>query len=66
LRNPEAARVFAGMVEHLGGGGPAISAAQRGAIHADVVAAFRAAFLVIAMFTATGCMLAYTNPLRRI
>ena len=66
LRNPDAARVFSEMVEHLGGGGPAISAAQRGAIHADVVAAFRAAFLVIGVFTATGCVLAYTNPQRRI
>ena len=66
LRNPQAAHVFAAMVEHLGGGGPPISAAQRGAIHADVVAAFRAAFLMIAVFTASGCLLAYTNPLRRI
>jgi EmrB/QacA subfamily drug resistance transporter len=66
LRNPEAARVFAEMVEHLGGGGPAISAAQRGAIHGDIVAAFRAAFLLIGLFTATGCVLAYTNPQRRI
>ena len=66
LRNPEAARVFAGMVEHLGGGGPAISAAQRSAIHADIVAAFRAAFLLIGVFTAGGCVLAYTNPQRRI
>jgi len=66
LRNPEAARVFSEMVEHLGGGGPAISAAQRGAIHADIVAAFRAAFLLIGVFTAGGCVLAYTNPQRRI
>lgn len=66
LRNPEAARVFASMVEHVGGGGPAISAAQRSAIHADIVAAFRAAFLLIGVFTAGGCLLAWTNPQRRI
>jgi hypothetical protein len=66
LRNPEAARAFAAMVEHIGGTGPAISAAERDAIHGDIVAAFRAAFLLIAVFTATGCALAWTNPQRRI
>ena len=67
VRNPEAARVFAAMVEHLGGGaGPAISAAQRAAMRDDIVGAFRAAFTVIGAFTAAGCLLAYTNPQRRI
>jgi EmrB/QacA subfamily drug resistance transporter len=64
IRNPEAARAFAMMVEH--GQAPALSAAERGAIQADIVDAFRAAFLLIAAFTAGGCLLALTNPLRRI
>lgn len=64
LRNPEAARVFALMVEH--GQAPALSASQRAAIQADIVGAFRAAFFLIAGFTTAGCLLSLTNPLRRI
>jgi EmrB/QacA subfamily drug resistance transporter len=70
LRNPEAARVFAGMVEHghgIGAGiGPALSADQRAAIGADIAEAFRVAFLTIAAFTTAGFFLALTNPLKRI
>jgi predicted MFS family arabinose efflux permease len=66
LRNPNAAHVFAEVVQHLGGGGQPIPAAQRGAIHADVVAAFRAAFLLIGGFTTIGLVMAYTNPQRRL
>ena len=40
LRNPEAARVFASMVQHAGTG-PALPAAQRLAIQADIRQAFR-------------------------
>lgn len=64
MANPEAARVFAVMVEH--GPAPALDAAQRLAIHGDIVDAFRAAFLLIAGFTAVGVVLALTNPMRRI
>jgi hypothetical protein len=64
ITNPEAARVFAVMVEH--GHAPVLDAAQRAAIRADIVDAFRAGFLLMAGFTALGCVLALTNPLRRI
>jgi EmrB/QacA subfamily drug resistance transporter len=65
LRNPEAARVFAGMVKH-GGSGPALSAAQRIAIEGDIRNAFATAFLTMGAFTTGGFFLALTNPLRRI
>jgi EmrB/QacA subfamily drug resistance transporter len=64
MRNPEAARVFAIMVEH--GQTPALDAAQRAAIRADIVDAFRAGFMLMAAFTACGCVLAVTNPMRKI
>jgi EmrB/QacA subfamily drug resistance transporter len=64
IRNPDAARVFAIMVEH--GQTPALDAAQRVAIRADIVDAFRAGFMLMAVFTAVGCALALTNPMRKI
>ncbi len=66
LRNPQAAGVFATMVEHGHAGGTALSAEQRVAVQADIVDAFRAAFLTMAAFTTSGFFLALTNPLRRI
>ena len=35
-------------------------------VHAEIVSAFRAAFLLIAGFTATGVVLAWTIPARRL
>jgi len=64
VENPEAARVFAVLVEH--GAQAGLTAAQRAAVEADIAAAFRAAFLLIAIFTTGGLVLAATNPLRRI
>ncbi len=64
MRNPDAARVFAIMVQH--GQTPALDAAQRAAIRADIVDAFRAGFMLMAVFTAVGCVLALTNPMRKI
>ncbi len=64
MRNPEAARVFAIMVEH--GKATALDVAQRAAIRGDIVDAFRAGFLLMAVFTLAGCVLALTNPMRRI
>jgi len=64
IRNPDAARVFAIMVEH--GQAPALDAAQRAAIRAAIVDAFRAGFMLMAVFTAAGCALALTNPMRKI
>ena len=66
ISNPEAARAFATMVEHVGGGAPPLSAAQRVAIMPDIVSAFHAGFLLMAAFTAAGLLLAATNPLRRL
>jgi hypothetical protein len=66
LKNPEAARVFAAMVEHPGNVGPALAGPQGAAIQADIREAFRAAFLLIAAFTAVGFILALSHPLRRI
>jgi predicted MFS family arabinose efflux permease len=66
LRNPEAARVFAAMVEQGVSAETLLSGAQRAAIQSDITIAFRAAFLLIAGFTAAGFFLALTHPLRRI
>lgn len=66
LRNPEAARAFAAMVEHARHVGPALSPIQQASIQTDIADAFRVAFFVIAAFTASGFFLALTNPLRRI
>jgi EmrB/QacA subfamily drug resistance transporter len=66
LKNPDAAHVFAAMVEHAGSGGPALGGAQRAAIQADITLAFRAAFLLIAGFTTVGFFLALSHPVRRI
>lgn len=67
LKNPEAARVFAVMVEGGGASGmPLMTSANYATAQADIADAFRAAFLFIAGFTAAGFFLALTNPLRRI
>jgi EmrB/QacA subfamily drug resistance transporter len=66
IRNPEAARVFAAMIEHVRHVGPPLTPVQVAAIQADIAVAFRAAFLLMAAFTIGGFFLALTNPLRRI
>ncbi len=66
IRNPDAAAVFAAMVEHAKNAGATLSADQRAAIAGDIASAFRAAFLLMALFTTGGFFLALTNPLRRI
>jgi predicted MFS family arabinose efflux permease len=65
IRNPESARVFGMMVQHAGQAGVALPAVQA-ANQDDIRDAFRAAFLLIALFTTGGFFLALTNPLRRI
>jgi len=66
LKNPETARVFAGMVESGPSAIAGLPHAQRAAIQADITEAFRAAFLLIAAFTLGGFVLAVTHPMRRI
>ena len=66
IRNPDAAALFAAMVEHARNAGATLSPDQRTAIAGDIASAFRAAFLLMALFTTGGFFLALTNPLRRI
>jgi len=66
IKNKEAADVFAAMVEHTKQVGPALPAAQLAAIQTAIAGAFRAGFLLMALFTTAGLLLAVTNPLRRI
>jgi EmrB/QacA subfamily drug resistance transporter len=66
IQSPEAARVFGAMIEHTLHARPALAAAQLAAIRVDIAEAFRAAFLLMALFTTTGFLLVLTNPLRRI
>jgi EmrB/QacA subfamily drug resistance transporter len=66
LRNPQAADVFAGMVEHAKGAGADLTADQRAIIAGDIAVAFRAGFLMMAAFTTAGFFLALTNPMKRI
>ena len=66
IKNPDATAVFAAMVEHAKIAGAPLSVGQLAAIHGDIADAFRAAFLLMAVFTAGGFFLALTNPLRRI
>jgi hypothetical protein len=40
--------------------------AHRAAVRGDIVDAFRFGFFLMAGFTAAGCLLSLTNPLRRI
>jgi len=66
IRNPDAARVFAEIVQHRSIAGGLPSAPASGAVMADIQAAFRMAFLMIAAFTAGGFLMAITNPMRRL
>lgn len=66
LKNPESARVFTIMIERAGEAGPALSSASRTAAQADITEAFRAAFSLMAGFTAAGFLLAIFHPMRRI
>ncbi len=66
IKNPAAATVFASMIEHAKVAGAPLSVGQLADIQADIADAFRAAFLLMALFTTGGFFLALTNPLRRI
>jgi MFS family permease len=64
--DPKAVTLFADLLEH----GPAalakLDAATQAELRQAIAGAFRAAFLTIAAFTATGLALAATNPMKRI
>jgi EmrB/QacA subfamily drug resistance transporter len=65
-RSPEAARLFAALMESGAHVGSDLSAASLAAAQADIAAAFRIAFLSVAAFTMAGFFLALLIPLRRI
>jgi EmrB/QacA subfamily drug resistance transporter len=65
-QDPRIAALFADVVEqgpHVLNG---VSAELRGALAADIVGAFRAAFLTIAGFSVTAMLLAWSLPMRRL
>jgi EmrB/QacA subfamily drug resistance transporter len=66
IRNPEAAAAFARMVQQAGNTGSPHAGPQAGAMLADITAAFRAAFLLMAGFAAMGCVVSLSHPMRRI
>ena len=66
IKNPEAARAFAAMIENVKHVGPALPAIRQAAIQSDIADAFRVAFLVIGGFTLAAFFLALTNPLRKL
>jgi predicted MFS family arabinose efflux permease len=65
-KNPDAAQVFAHMVEQGARAASVVKPDQLAAAQADIADAFRVAFLSIAAFTTIGLLLALSIPLRRI
>jgi hypothetical protein len=66
IRNPEAARTLAAMVQRAGDVAPSLSEIGGPAAQMDIAHAFRMAFLTIAGLTALGVVLAVAIPLRRL
>ena len=66
IRNPEAARALAAMVQRAGDVAPSLSEIGGPAAQMDIARAFRVAFLTISGLTMLGAVLALTIPLRRL
>jgi EmrB/QacA subfamily drug resistance transporter len=66
LQDPQAAQSFARIVEQAGHAGAALAEGQAAAMRGNIIIAFRAAFLVIAGFTALGCLISLFHPMRRL
>ena len=66
ISDPEALRTFSAVVDTGPQALDALDAVRRAAMEASIGAAFRTAFLMLAAFTATGILLAFTNPSQRI
>jgi EmrB/QacA subfamily drug resistance transporter len=66
LSDPEAAPLFASLVQFGPVALEALPAPRQAVILAEVAVAFRNAFLTIALFAAMGAMLAWTIPTRRL
>jgi EmrB/QacA subfamily drug resistance transporter len=64
--DPEAAHLFGNIVELGPGAMSGLSAARIAVVQEEIRHAFRAAFLMIAVFSAAGAMLAWSIPVRRI
>ena len=65
-RDAEAANLFGAMVREGQAVVAGLPAARQAEVHAIITGAFRAAFFAIAGFTATGVLLAWTIPARRL
>jgi hypothetical protein len=65
-RDPQAAQLFGAMVREGQQVVAALAGPRQAEVHAVITGAFRAAFLAIACFTATGVLLAWTIPARRL
>lgn len=64
--DPEAASLFAGIINTGPSALDGLSAARRVVIEAEIASAFRAAFLMLVVFCGAGAYLAATNPSRRV
>jgi EmrB/QacA subfamily drug resistance transporter len=64
--DPHGAEVFIAMIEQGAAALDKLAVDQRAMMQADIAQAFRAAFLAIAGFTAGACLLALTNPAKRL
>ena len=64
--DPEAATLFARIINFGPSALDTFSGARRAIIEGEIAAAFRAAFLLMVLFTSTGFLLAATNPSRRV
>jgi EmrB/QacA subfamily drug resistance transporter len=66
LADPEAARIFTGLIEQSRNVAPALPPGRQAALQAEIAMAFRAAFLTIAAFALCGLALAWSIPARRL
>jgi MFS family permease len=66
LSDPQATTVFGQIVDSGASVLSALEPARRAVLQADIAAAFRNAFLLVAAFTTLGIYLAWTNPSRRV
>jgi EmrB/QacA subfamily drug resistance transporter len=64
--DPAAARLFRAIVETGSGALAGLPAGRAAVVQGEIAQAFRAAFLVIALFAALGGVMAWTIPVRRI
>ncbi|MDB5593794.1 MAG: transporter [Hyphomicrobiales bacterium] len=65
-RDPEASRLFGAILQTGPSALDLLTPDRRLAVTDEIANAFRAAFLTLALFTAAGSFLAWTNPMRRV